>query len=104
MTTDSDILFSFTHVADVNVVIPPPLPYKYGGGGGGRGGRGYWIHFVRLSVCPSLSGYLLNHSTIFNQIWYGGVLSRGDVSSKTKKKERKKSSLSSMSRPQRGLI
>ena len=50
-----------------------------------EGGGGYWKHFVRPSVCPSVAlsvcpivsaQYLLNRSTIFlNQIWYGGVLS-----------------------------
>ena len=40
---------------------------------------------VILSVCPILSRrYLLNRSTIFNQIWYGSVFSRGGVSGRKK--------------------
>ena len=38
-----------------------------------------------LSVCSILSGrYLLNRATIFNQTWYGGVLSRGKLSGRKK--------------------
>ena len=40
---------------------------------------------VILSVCPILSRrYLLNRSTIFNQIRYGSVFSRGGVSGRKK--------------------
>ena len=40
---------------------------------------------VILSVCPILSRrYLLNRSTIFNQIQYGSVFSRGGVSGRKK--------------------
>ena len=54
---------------------------------------------VALSVCLTMSTqYLLNHSAIFYQTWYGGVLSQGDVSCE------KIGSLSSMSRSQRELI
>ena len=41
----------------------------------------YISQYIILSVCPILSGrYLLNHSTIFNKTWYGGVRSRGKLS------------------------
>ena len=62
-------------------VTPPPN--RRGGGGL------YWNHFiclyvcsfVLLSVCLILFGrYLLNHSTVFNQTWFGGVLSWGSAS------------------------
>ena len=47
--------------------------------------RPYICPSVILSVCSILSGrYLLNRSTIFNQTWYGGVLSRGKLSGRKK--------------------
>ena len=47
--------------------------------------RLYICQSVILSVCPILSvGYLLNRSTILNQTWYGGVLSRGKLSGRKK--------------------
>ena len=63
--------------------FPPPTPYKINRGGGVGG---YWNHLVGsvvLSKCPIMSTqYLLNRWTIFYQTWYGGVLSRGDMSCK----------------------
>ena len=61
---------------------------------------------VRLYICPSVilsmcsilsEQYLLNRSTILNQTWYCGVLSRGKLSGRKKKKNW---FLSSMSRSQ----
>ena len=69
------------------------------GGGGGIGITLSICPSVFLSMCPSLSRrYLLKRSTIFNQTWYGGVLSWGSVPC------RKIGSLSSVSRSQWGLI
>ena len=70
----------------------PPPPLKY------RRYNGITLSVcpsVVLSMCPILSAqYLLKHSTIFYQTWYGGVLSQGNVSYK------KMGSLSSMSKSQ----